>query len=104
MALKKTQNYKGIPITDAYCRVAVLEPHKKITKTDTLDENGEITGTTTETAYLLSFAVCFSSAENGQEIYRKGFSFPYDLAGANTWIQAYTYLKTLDEFSGALDV
>ena len=104
MALKKTQDYRGVPITDAYCRVENLCPHSGTMASYTYDAEGQVTGETTEITYHLSFSVVFSSAQGEREIYRERKNCEYDLSGANAWIQAYAYLKTLPEFSGAVDV
>lgn len=41
--------------------------------------------------------------KNGQVVAQNGYSFEYDLSGVNPISQAYVHLKSLPEFSGAVD-
>lgn len=50
-----------------------------------------------------SFELVAFKNKDGQELDKKVYSFAYDLNGHNPFRQAYEYLKTTPEFSGAND-
>lgn len=50
-----------------------------------------------------SFEVGFFKSQNGEFLQSKTYSLDWDLDGPNVIKQAYIYLKTLQEFSGAID-
>lgn len=84
MALQQTLNLpSGLTASNAYVRVEQV----KLTKT------------------TVSFtAKGYSDGSSSKHFYAEEFSCDYDLTGENPIKQAYEYLKTLPEFSGATDV
>jgi hypothetical protein len=88
MALKKSINFKGIEIKDAYIRISRFDGDKN----------------------TLSFGVSFHSDPNAQAFDNKTYllndaeaGVVYVLDGDNPIKQAYQFLKTLPEFAGAVD-
>lgn len=52
----------------------------------------------------ITFSVeSFKSADASVNFDSKSFACAYDMNGANPFQQAYSYLKTLPEFAGAVD-
>lgn len=52
----------------------------------------------------LSFGVrFFANSEEIEELYSDQYDCAYDIAGENPFSQAYYHLKTLEQFSGAID-
>jgi hypothetical protein len=84
MALKKTiQSNFGIEIPSAYHRVGRIEIFKK-----------------SEMAFIVS---AFANDQIDSPVQTKQYACAYDLAGQNALAQAYEHLKTLPEFTGAID-
>ena len=81
MALTMTVTEKGININSCYIRVKDFTGNKSH-----LGFNVEYLSTSTEKPFLT-----------------KGYSFNYDMETSNPIKQAYEHLKTLPEFSGAID-
>jgi hypothetical protein len=84
MALKiDTTTPQGINVTSAYCRVEGIS----LTKTD------------------ITFTLRRYKDNSGLPFFmEEPFAAPYALTGVNPLQQAYDYLKTLPEFTGAVDV
>ena len=81
MAISKTVDFKGIAVPGAYIRVWRVECEKS----------------------SMTFGVSFH-VEKGAEMFdRTTVSAPYDVNGQNPIAQAYAHLKTLPEFSDAVD-
>lgn len=83
MALKNTVHHRGFIFIDAYVRVVLP------------------TITTQNTR--LEFAAQVSADPDNLPITTSSHDTEYDLDGPNPLIQAYAYLKTLPEFSEAVD-
>jgi hypothetical protein len=81
MALKKTWNFCGIPVNDAYIKVH------------------SVSGSKTQTTCLVGYHV--DSAET--QFMSTQHTFAPDMNGGNFIAQAYAHLKTLPEFAGATD-
>lgn len=81
MALKKTWNFCGIPVTDAYIKVR------------------SVAGSKNEITCLIGYHVDPSEAE----FMSTQHTFAPDMDGKNFIKQAYEHLKTLPEFAGATD-
>jgi hypothetical protein len=81
MAITNNVVYKGIPINNAYIRIWRYEGSKENTH----------------------FEAGIHADKDSEMITSKGYQFPLNLDGANTIKQAYEYLKTLPEFSDAVD-
>ncbi|NIF80129.1 hypothetical protein F3J20_22505 [Paraburkholderia sp. Cy-641] len=92
MALKKTIIYKTINLPDAYLRVVC--PQFDLTKK------------------TMSFGVWAFASQDAAGDWNNSLDgaattyadVPYDMAGANAYEQAYTHLKSLPDFAGAVDV
>lgn len=83
MAIKKTiDTIYGVTVVDAYIRVSDLRIINKVT---------------------LAFNVCAYADSSKSAIQEAQVQCGYDLNGANPLEQAYTHLKTLPEFAGAVD-
>jgi hypothetical protein len=82
MALQKTITFKGITVTDAYIKIQTFNGNKE----------------------LLKFDVATYSRAGQQALTVSTFEISYAIDGANPIAQAYAYLKTLPEFSGAKDI
>lgn len=83
MALKKSiDTIYGVTVFDAYIRVSNIRIVNKVT---------------------LNFNVCAYADPSKSAIRELQMQCAYDLAGANPLEQAYAHLKTLPEFSGAVD-
>jgi hypothetical protein len=84
MALKKTTNtIFGIEVKDAYLRV---ESQKLINKSAVEFE-----------------VVCYADNQQTVSFSKSHFISPYDLNGDNPFKQAYEHIKTLPQFSDAVD-
>lgn len=83
MALKKSIDFKGILVSDAYIKIA-------ITTILPGNEQAEV-------------HVHYLASSEGVAFLSEGFQFVYDLNGANPIVQAYNHLKTLEAFAGAED-
>ncbi|MEN0615477.1 hypothetical protein [Klebsiella indica] len=84
MALTCDISFRGLTVSGAY--VTVNMPRILVDK---------------ET---LSFGVIFKAdASAEEELYSEQYECAYDISGENPFSQAYAYLKTLDQFSGATD-
>ena len=81
MAIKSKVIFKGIPINDAYIKVWRYEGDKE----KTLFEAG------------------IYADKDSEMITSQGHQLSLNLDGANTIKQAYEYLKSLPEFSDAVD-
>lgn len=83
MALKKDIDSQfGITISDAYIRV----------------ENISF-----DTSKAMVFFVRTYAKQNFPSLFDQQMVLPYDMEGANPYVQAYEHLKTLPEFSDAVD-
>ena len=88
MGLKKTVNFKGVDIIDAYIKVKHFSGNK-----DNICFNIQVYANKD-----------ISDSNDGDYLYiSKSFYFVPNING-NLWIQAYNYLKTLEEFLNAEDV
>lgn len=84
MALILPVSFRGLSVTDGVARV-------------------NLPSISTDKA-TLSFGVrYFASDKEVEELYSEQFNCAYDITGENPFSQAYAYLKTLDQFSGAVD-
>jgi hypothetical protein len=82
MALKKTESTEfGFDVTNAYQRVQNI----KLAKTS------------------MAFQVSIYAEIDTVAFKYKNFDCTYDINGENPFKQAYTHLKTLPEFEGAID-
>lgn len=82
MALSKTITINSVEVKDAYIRVSGFRGDKKD----------------------ISFVVSYHANVDSVPFHSEGFSaVSYDMEGSNPIKQAYEYLKTLPEFSGATD-
>ena len=91
MALKKTINYKGVTIENAYHRVWGISIDKE------LNEDG------TEKKHFIKFGLGFHSSKENEMISSYPYKCDYDIDVENPIKQAYLYLKTLPEFADAVD-
>ena len=83
MALKVDVEFKGIRVVGAY--VAVMMSGISEDKTE-------------------QFFTALYRVSPGQDIfYSSSYASPYNMEGANPFIQAYEYLKNLPEFNGSSD-
>lgn len=83
MALKNAfTTVHGINLSDAYIRVEALRLATKST---------------------IAFNVCFYADPAKPMVDGRPIECAYDLAGANPLEQAYAHLKSMPEFSGAVD-
>jgi hypothetical protein len=90
MALKMNFTYKGVPIIDGYIRIVHWDGNKQ-----NMYFNVE---------YYFNKET--SDADVNNENYlsiSKMYHIVPELGNDNLWIQAYEYLKTLPEFSTAID-
>jgi hypothetical protein len=83
MALKIDTEYKGIPVAGAYVSLNL----------------SCISADKTE----VFVCALYRSAKGAEVFHAADFSAPYDLEGANPFVQAYEHLKTLPEFEGCTD-
>ena len=104
MALQNKIDFKGLLFNTGYLKVVkfsgdknnltfivAFKPSKK-SQIDTYEQD--------EKNNLVS---CKANVESSA-IYHKEFTIPYDIDGDNPIKQAYTYLKTIEEFSDAISV
>ena len=87
MALQGTVSFKGIEVPNTYVKIIQVG----LIKTETEQFNCSI-----RIGERLITEVEFFSYSY--------ITFPFDLNGANPFIQGYEYLKTLPEFNNLLDV
>jgi len=123
MALQGSYTYKGIVLSEAYCRVDNLTYNKSynvsqnLVSAATYNSDGSIENEAVyENIYTPVLNGSFSlkiykdsSAKTSnpyESIESKGYNFTVSLAdnAENFVAQAYAYLKTLDEFDGYTDV
>ena len=83
MALKKTIDFRGIPVTDAYIRI----------DTATINSGNE----------RIDFIVHYMASGDSISFNSVSFQCAYDLLGDNPVKQGYEYLKSLDQFVDAED-
>ena len=82
MALKKNIDFQGVQIPDAYIKVARVSGNKS----------------------KISANIEFKVNQDSETWFKtETRQFDLDLDGPNVIEQAYKYLKTLDEYSGAKD-
>jgi hypothetical protein len=81
MALQLDYTYNGIAVKNCYCRVSTVQGGKT----------------------MLTAEVSFHASSEHQAFYSKAVGFVPDMDGDNFIKQTYQYLKTLPEFSGAVD-
>ncbi len=83
MAISKTVTFKDIEIKNSY--IVAVTP-------------------TIHTGNLqMSFGVNFSVKAESPTFFSNSYQCDYSLEGENPLIQAYEYLKTLEEFEGCID-
>lgn len=87
MAIQKTIDFKGISVEDAYIRIVSA----MIIKINVSD-------------FTCSLSVSKKSSKTSVAFDSATYEFPFDIGGENPYAQGYAYLKTLDEFQGAVDV
>ena len=83
MALKVDIDFKGIHVSKSY--VTVDSPSIGLGKE------------------FLRFVASYRSGEGSLIFDQRTYEAPYDIDGSNPFEQSYDYLKTLPEFSGAID-
>jgi hypothetical protein len=81
MAIKNNVIYKGIPINNAYIRIWRYEGDKE----------------------KMHFEAGVHASKDAEMITSQGYRISLNLDGANPIKQAYEYLKSLPEFSDAVD-
>lgn len=81
MALQSTVTYKGIEVPNCYIRVGTYNGDKN----------------------SLIFTIEYKANSDLETFYSKNMAIDIDLEGSNFIVQAYEYLKTLDEFADATD-
>lgn len=84
MALSLDIEFRGIKIYKAYATVNT--PSLSANKTEVI------------------FCVDYRASPHNDPITSQMYEAPYDLEGNNPFVQAYDYLKTLEEFQGCTDV
>jgi hypothetical protein len=83
MALKKNIDSQfGITINNAYIRVENVSFDKSKT---------------------MMFFVRTYAKQNFPSLFEQQIVLPYNMEGSNPYVQAYEHLKTLPEFTGAVD-
>lgn len=83
MSLKKTVVFKGITVTDAH--ITAVMPAIAM-------GNAQMT-----------FGVQYRSSPGAEVFQSEMREAPYDIEGGNPLEQAYAYLRTLSQFTGATD-
>ena len=88
MALQKTVEFKGITVTDAYHKIDWVKVYKNPSGT------------------VLLWVHLHSMVNSTAEVFvETEWELEYNLASVdNALIQGYVFLKTLPEFTGAIDV
>lgn len=104
MAIKKTRDFKGVTITDAYNKVSDLTSYKTTYNKDILDDESNVVAQGSVTEYRLNFICSTRANSSSEEIFREGYDCTYNLEGDNNWIQAYSYLMSLPDFSGGIEI
>ena len=120
MAIKNNFEKFGTTFTDAYHRISSLsynvsdmEESVKVAE-GTTDENGvpvppqfemQWKKRATASGEVTSYASQAAREAHSEAFARTYFSFTVDLEGTDNWMeQAYAYVKTLDAFTGSVDV
>lgn len=83
MALKIDAEFKGIMVQSAY--ITIVTPSVSLNKR------------------YINFDVWYRSAAGEEPFVTSLETAPYNLDGENIYVQAYTYLKGLPVFQGAVD-
>lgn len=83
MAIAKTIDFKGIVVNDAYIRVT--------------------NPTISEDKSTITADLSFYAYKGAPEFDKSRFTCAYDLEGYNPIKQGYDYIKTLEQYSGAVD-
>lgn len=79
--LIKNKEFKGLVIDEVYCKIWKFEGDKS----------------------TLSFGLSIQVNKEEERLDSYTFVCPYNIDGINPIAQAYEYLKTLDEYSDAVD-
>lgn len=104
MALQNTIKFKGITVNGGYIKVVSFSGDK-----------ADLRFTAAFKAEKELMLSTYKSNDRGElqpvdvmteasALYYREFTIPHDLEGGNVLEQAYNHLKSLDEYSGALDV
>ena len=64
---------------------------------------GQVTSVSVNKEKGQALLTIFEDSSKAQVLSRQGYEFAYDLDGQNALTQAYNHIKTLPEFSGAID-
>ena len=83
MALTVDTKYKDLNVSGAYARVVL--PRISLDKKQ------------------VGFAVWYQSSNLAEAFKSDDYTAPYNIEGANPFVQAYMHIKTLAEFEGATD-
>lgn len=83
MAIKKTIDFKGITVEQAYVRVVMPTISPGNTR--------------------FEFVAYTMATPEAETLTAKAYEAPYDLLGPNPIEQAYEHLKTLPEYEGCID-
>jgi len=81
MALKDSVTINGVIISDCYIKVSTINGDK----------------------HKVMIDVHYKADSDSPPIYAYTFAYTPDLEGGNFIAQGYNYLKTLDQFQGAID-
>lgn len=84
MALKIDTTYKAIVVPNSYVIVARMA--------------------ISDDKSTLSFGAWYKVSQVAEMFKAVSYTMPYNIEGDDPFSQAYTYLKTLPEFAGAVDV
>ena len=85
MAIKKTKQLNnGVSVTDAYIRVEKLSIVDK-----------------TECSFALAH---YADDSQDEPFFSLSLTAPYDIDGDNPFAQAYSFVKSLNIYSGSVDV
>ncbi|WP_447313242.1 hypothetical protein [Klebsiella pneumoniae] len=82
--LKMTFNFNGVTVTDGVLNV--------IMPSISTDET------------TLSFGLAYRASESDPLLNSETYSCPYDITAGDPFTQAYNYIKSLSQFSEAVDV
>ncbi|GKL73277.1 hypothetical protein [Klebsiella pneumoniae] len=83
MALKMTFNFNGVTVVDGVLNV--IMPSISTDQT------------------TLNFGLAYRVSESDPLLNSETYSCPYDLMGADPFIQAYNYIKSLSQFNDAVE-
>jgi hypothetical protein len=64
---------------------------------------GQVTNVSVNKEKGQALLTIYEDASKTQTLSRQVYEFAYDLEGQNALVQAYNHIKTLPEFSGAID-